>query len=122
MRMARPVNTANMPVTRVSLSPRILAMCARIAVSVIWEAIVVATPPVPDRVPPLTLASGPFAIALLGPCQSSFAPDIARCAPVRFAGGALILAGVWLASGEMRDAPTPPRPHHRGLDGGTALA
>ena len=47
------------------LSPHLLAILALIAANIVWGTTFVATKPILDRVPPITLASARFAIALL---------------------------------------------------------
>jgi drug/metabolite transporter (DMT)-like permease len=51
--------------THTALSPRSSAILALVSANIIWGTTFVATKPMLDRIPPLTLASGRFAIALL---------------------------------------------------------
>ena len=53
------------PLACPTLRPRAMAVLALVAANVIWGTTFVVTKPLLDRVPPLTLASGRFAIALL---------------------------------------------------------
>lgn len=65
MRIAHPLAPFSLAAPRTAVSTRLLAIVALVAANIIWGTTFVATRPVLERVPPLTLASARLAIALL---------------------------------------------------------